>query len=228
MSSKKSAILRYQKQLRRKEQADEARDDRKHQDRAGGFGEIIDARSRSSGVLRLTSRCSDSNVERAKQQRSHSCRCSAARSRTKISRVPSISFATRRRKARRSFVCRSCFARNIFARRKTTTISHWLKKYPEDRHRALEKLARETRRRHHRVAFRETRRRRLSQHRRDHRRRWQTSREISQDAHPGRSALSREVLFHAGRSRISRRGQPRTGKSASAFAGTNGIRKRRA
>ena len=93
---------------------------------------------------------------------------------------------------------------------------------------ALTKLARETSRRHRRLAFRKTRRRRLSQHRGDHRRRRQYPREISQDAHPGRSVLLRKILFHAGRSRFSELGKPRTGISASAFAGTSGIRKRRA
>src|SRR5260370_40573517 len=55
------------------------------------------------------------------------------------------------------------------------------------------------RRRDYRVAFRETPGRRLSQHGRNYRRGRKISREISQDAHPGRSVVSREVLFHAGR-----------------------------
>ena len=111
-------------------------------------------------------------------------------------------FATRRNRARKSFACPSFFARNISARRRITPISLWLKKY-----RATTTVVRQTRARNssrdHRVAFRKTRRRRLSQHRCDHRRRRKTSRKLSQDAHPGRSAVSREVLLHARRSRLS-------------------------
>ncbi len=55
---------------------------------------------------------------------------------------------------------------------------------------------------YHCVAFRETPRRTLSQYRRCSRCRWKTARQVSQDAHPGRPALSREILFRAGRSRI--------------------------
>src|SRR5215475_1957786 len=65
------------------------------------------------------------------------------------------------------------------------------------------KISEGARRRDCRVSFREARGRRLSQHRRDHRRGWKTSWQISQDAHPGRSLVSREILFHARRSRIS-------------------------
>ena len=59
------------------------------------------------------------------------------------------------------------------------------------------------RRRNRRVTFRETRRRCVSQHGRNYRRERRTARQISQDAHSGRSALSRKILFRAGRSRIS-------------------------
>ncbi len=52
-------------------------------------------------------------------------------------------------------------------------------------------------------------------------------REVSQDAHPGRPALLREVLFHAGRSRLSAVADALCARSASAFAGTNGIPRRR-
>ena len=68
---------------------------------------------------------------------------------------------------------------------------------------ALTKLAREKSRRHRRLAFRKTRRRALSQHRRGDRCRRRNPREISQDAHPGRSVLLRKILFYAGRSRFS-------------------------
>ena len=56
------------------------------------------------------------------------------------------------------------------------------------------------RNRRHCLSFRTPGRRRLSQHRGRARRRWQPGGPVSQDAHPRRSALFREVLFHAGRS----------------------------
>ena len=56
----------------------------------------------------------------------------------------------------------------------------------------------------HRLAVRATGGRRLSQHGGDHRRRRAALRQLPQDAHPRRSFLLREVLFHAGRSRFPR------------------------
>ena len=57
---------------------------------------------------------------------------------------------------------------------------------------------------HCRVALREAHGRRLSQHRRRLRCRRRPVGHLSQDAHPGRPALSRKILFHAGRSRLPR------------------------
>ena len=88
---------------------------------------------------------------------------------------------------------------------------------------ALGALAARTRRRDRRVALRAARGRALPQHRRDHRRGRHAAREVPQDAHPGRSALLREVLFHARRPRLSQPGTRRSARSASASAGTNGI-----
>ena len=77
-------------------------------------------------------------------------------------------------------------------------------RFPARRPRRFRKLAKRTRRRHHRVAVRAARRRAVSQHGRRHRRGRIAPRRVSQDAHPGRSALLREVLFHARRHRLSR------------------------
>ncbi len=55
-----------------------------------------------------------------------------------------------------------------------------------------------------RVAVREARARRLSQHRGHLRRGRLAARPLSQDAHPRRSAVLREVLLHSRRSRLSR------------------------
>ncbi len=59
-----------------------------------------------------------------------------------------------------------------------------------------------------RLALREARERALPQHRRRHRRRRFAARHLPQDAHPGRSALLREILFHARRHRLSRLEHP--------------------
>ncbi len=72
-------------------------------------------------------------------------------------------------------------------------------------------------RRPHRSAVREAGARRLSELRGDHRRRRVAAGRVSQDAHPRRSALLREVLFHAGRRE---RRTPRCATSAQA----NGFR----
>src|SRR4030095_6369806 len=58
-------------------------------------------------------------------------------------------------------------------------------------------------RRNRRVTFRETRCRPLSQYGRNYRHERRAAREISEDAYFGRSALPREILFRAGRPRIS-------------------------
>ena len=63
----------------------------------------------------------------------------------------------------------------------------------------MQALAKELGDRPHRAAVREAGARRLSQLRGDHRRRRVAARRVSQDAHPRRSALQREVLLHAGR-----------------------------
>src|SRR5207247_4252419 len=51
--------------------------------------------------------------------------------------------------------------------------------------------------------FREARRRCVSQYRRNYQRERRIARQISQDAHSGRPALSRKILFHARRSWVS-------------------------
>ena len=89
----------------------------------------------------------------------------------------------------------------------------------------LGKLAGELGARHRRVAFRETPGRCLPQHRRHHRLRRQVSGEISQDAHPGRSALPRKILFRSRATLGFRPGTPSRARSGSASAGINGIRK---
>ncbi len=106
-------------------------------------------------------------------------------------------------KARRSFACRSCFARNIFANRKTTRISRWPRRFPG-------RLRRSWKRSRAKLGvvivaslFEKRAAGRLPQHRGDHRRRREISRQVSQDAYPGRSVVLREVLFHSRRSRLS-------------------------
>ena len=231
-----------EKQHGRNEQADETRRDRKYQNRAGGFGEVSNevrpSACRSSTFWQHVAetarlRCHQSlhlsmPLNRQRQQRLRSSRCAAARSRRRISRARLNSFATQRKKVRRSSVCRSFFGRNIFARQKTTRISIWPRKFRENRQRRWEKLARETGTVIIASLFEKRSAGRLSQHRGHHRRGRKIARQIPQDAHSGRSAVSREVLFHAGRSWVSGVANTRTAKSASAFAGTNGIRKRRA
>ena len=59
------------------------------------------------------------------------------------------------------------------------------------------------------LALRAPRRGRLPQHRRRARRRRPDGRPLSEDAHPGRPALLREVLLHAGRPRLPRLRHPR-------------------
>ena len=79
---------------------------------------------------------------------------------------------------------------------------------PGPEHRAARPTRRGTRRRHHRLAVREARRGPLPQHRRGHRRRRPLPGQVSEDAHPGRPALLREVLFHARRPGLSRLADP--------------------
>src|SRR5205823_4854645 len=103
------------------------------------------------------------------------------------------------KKARPSFVCPNFFAHNIFAKAKTTKISNWPKKFPEDRHRSCKNSPKNwawlsslrSLRNGERASF-TTRPRSLT--------RMASFSEISQDAHSGRSTVSREILFHAGRS----------------------------
>jgi len=54
----------------------------------------------------------------------------------------------------------------------------------------------------------------------------QFPRHLPQDAHPGRSALLREVLLHAGRPRLQGLRQPAAARSARSSAGTQWYRKR--
>ena len=63
----------------------------------------------------------------------------------------------------------------------------------------MQALARRAGGRHHRADLRAAGRRHLSQLGRDHRRRRKPARRLPQDAHPGRPAVQREVLLHAGR-----------------------------
>ena len=165
--------------------------------------------------------------KQGRERKSRWCRCGAAPSRTQIWRRRSNAFATRRSKARRSFVCRSCFARNIFASRKTTRTSRWPKKFPGRSTDALGDLAQETGVGHRRFAFRKASAgvyhntaaiidadgKLLGKYRKMH---------IPDDPLVStKNFTSRRAIW------VSKRGRRSTGKSASVFAGTNGIRKRR-
>ena len=94
---------------------------------------------------------------------------------------------------------------------------------------ASRKLARELRRRDHRLAVRAPRRRALSQHRGGHRRRRRAARALSQDAHPRRSAvLTRSIYFTPGDLGLPLLRHDVRRASARWSAGTSGIPKARA
>ena len=108
-------------------------------------------------------------------------------------------FARPRPAARRSSACRSCSARSISAARKTPNCSRWRRRSPGRDDRTLGKLARELgvvivaslfERRaaglYHNTAAVIGADGEIAGH-------------LPQDAHPGRSAVFREVLLHAGR-----------------------------
>ena len=227
---------------RRKEQADKTHRDRKHQDRPGRFGEVsrsyrarrsFRAKSRNLRHPRSDDDVVDSarhgRTSRIDNDQSPSSRCGAAPSRRKISRraVEFIREAAGQGAQivclpelfRSQYFCQIGRSRQLRAgRRDSRTIDIG----------SLGEARRELKCRHYRVAFRETQRRRLSQHRRHHRRGWKTAR-----ASIAR-CTSRTIRFIT-KSFISRRAisgfkawpKRSAERSASAFAGINGIRKRR-
>ena len=92
-------------------------------------------------------------------------------------------------------------------------------------HGGARRRGQETRRGHRRVALRAAGRGPLSQHGGRVRRRRLVPGHVSQDAHPGRPAVLREILFHAGRPGFPASSTRRSAASASASAGTSGTRR---
>ena len=107
------------------------------------------------------------------------------------------------RGARRSSACRNCSARSISAARRMRELFALAEPIPGPSTEALGSLARELRVVIDRVAVRAARGGPVSQHGGGHRHRRRNRGAVSQDAHPRRSAVLREVLLHARRSRVS-------------------------
>ena len=155
------------------------------------------------------------------------CRCPAPRSRRRIWRKPSQRSAKPRTKGRRSSACRSCSARSTSAAKRTRNCSTWPSRFPARPPRRsassrgncgvvviaslFEKRAQGL---YHNTAaiidadgsYRGP---------------------VPQDAHPGRSAVLREVLLHAGRPGLPEFRHAVSAGSARSSAGTSGIRKAR-
>ena len=115
------------------------------------------------------------------------------------SAAPSVSSATRPAAARRSSASRSSSTRPYFCKSQHSDRFDLAEPIPGPTTDRLQALAKELAVVLDRAALRAPGRRRLPQLRRGHRRRRQPARRVSQDAHPRRSAVQREVLLHAGR-----------------------------
>ncbi len=126
-------------------------------------------------------------------------------------------------RARRSSACPSFSRRSISASAKTSRCSTWPKPIPGPATKRLGDVARELKVTIIASLFERRARRHLSQHRGHARHGRQARGHLSQDAHPRRSALLREVLFHAGRSRLQVFRNRLRRSSARWSAGTSGI-----
>ena len=100
--------------------------------------------------------------------------------------------------------------------RRSASASTWPSRFPGPTVDAMQTLAKELEVVLIVPIFERQAARRLSQLGRDHRRRRLAARRVSQDAHPRRSALQREVLLHAGR-RDARRAHDASRAPASGF-----------
>ena len=132
-------------------------------------------------------------------------------------RERSRAFARPRSAARRSSASRSCSTRRTSASRSSASASTSPSRFPgptTERHAGAGPRARG---RHHRADLRAAGGGRLSQLGGDHRRRRLAARRLSQDAHPRRPALQREVLLHARRRDDDRSTIGEVAKQASGF-----------
>ena len=106
--------------------------------------------------------------------------------------------------ARRSSASRSSSPRSTSARSRITNTSRSPRRFPGRAPKRSAKLAKERGVVIIASLFEKRERGPLPQHRGDHRRRRHVSRQVPEDAHPGRPALLREVLLHARRPRLPR------------------------
>ena len=128
---------------------------------------------------------------------------SCSRTPTPTSTRAPTAFEKRRAPALRLSACRNCFARSIFASAKIIALFDLAESIPGPSTEKLARIAREEKVGSRRFPVRASCSRHLPQHRRSVRGRWFARRNLSQDAYSRRPSLLREVLFHAGRFRVS-------------------------
>ena len=123
--------------------------------------------------------------------------------RKRTSRKQSRVLVKLRKRRARSSASRNSFVRSTSAKQRISTFLNSLS-HSRTFHRSAEQSGAQQ----HKVVivaslFEKRSRGHLSQHRRHYRRLREAHRQVSQDAHPGRSALLRKVLFHSRRSWLS-------------------------